>query len=502
MGCGTDIAYLHGKNLMSILDAFLAQRFGNPKIIREERGLVPHCAAGTFYRNGIFFLGDSAGLANPLHGGGIFEARLSAKLAVDAVEEFVAGRTEDPGRYYSKRIEKKIINSTHRWDAIVKRFLRSPTSRNKLWSLYQQDAQFRDALNNIYSYSTDHFRSFKTILERIFQKLQQEMEGAIRFYQKRINSELSSLFLQDTYLETLINYSLLGPGKRFRASLVCLMSEAMGVDVERALPTALSYELAHTASLVHDDIIDEASKRRGKPSVVVRYGIDGAIVSGDALIMRAYGILISGYRRDGLSKEDLIDLVECATRSGIKACNGELLDVKIGRAPEKYSVADYIRLVEQKTAALIEGPCEAAAILAGQKNMRSTLRSFGRYIGVAFQILDDAKDIFASEDASLKGRFADFRSGKPNLYIIFIMQKAPKEDRERLKKMLARGNLHEEDIKFLFQLCVETGVLNSVKQLFSDYLRKANKILDSLPDNDAKKRLRNLISAMGYWKNF
>ena len=113
---------------------------------------------------------------------------------------------------------------------------------------------------------------------------------------------------------------------------------------------------------------------------MAHFGLDGAIVSGDALIMKAYEISMSGYRRHSLSKDDLIDLVECATRSGLEACRGELFDVKIGRQPEKYSVADYIRLVEQKTASLIEGPCEAPAILAGQKNMRSAARLFGRYL--------------------------------------------------------------------------------------------------------------------------
>ena len=502
VGCSTDLEYLRGKNLISILDAFLAQRFKTPKIIRKEGALIPHCAPSTFYQNGVFLLGDSAGLANPLHGGGIFEARFSAKLAAEAVEDFFAGRTKDPGTYYSRRIENKIINKTHRWDAIIRRAFISPNSWKKLWGLSQQDAQFRDAISILYSYSTDHFMAFRVIIERVFQKLQQEMEETIRSYQKRINSELNSLFPQDTNLARLINYSLIGPGKRLRSSLVCLMCEALGVDAERALPTALSYELAHTASLVHDDIIDEAHKRRGKPSVVARYGLDGAIVSGDALIMKAYEIGISGYRQDSLPKEDLIDLVECATRSGIKACRGELLDVKIGRKPEKYSVADYIGLVEQKTAALIEGPCEAAAILAGQKNMRSATRSFGRNIGIAFQILDDAKDIFASEEASLKGRFADFRSRKPNLYIISMMQKAQKKDRVKLKKLMGRESFNESSIKYLFQLCEVTDTLNSVKQLFDDYLLKAEKELENLPDSDAKKRLRNLINAMGYWKNF
>ena len=501
VGGGTDVEYLRGKNLVSIVDAFVAQQFGAPKIIRKEGGLIPHCAAATFSQNGVFLLGDSAGLANPLHGGGILEARLSGKFAAQAVEEYLAGRMEDPGSHYSGCITKNIINNTHRWDAIIRRVLISPTPRKKLWSLAQEDPQFREALNIVYSYGSGHFKPFRIILERVFQKLQQEMEEAIRPYQDRINSELNSLFPQDSSLDRLINYSLLGPGKRLRASLVFLMCEALGVDGTRAMPAALSYELAHTASLVHDDIIDEAHKRRGKASVVAQFGMDGAIVSGDALIMKAYEISMSRYRRDELSKEDLIDLVECATRTGLKACHGELLDVKIGREPEKYSVAAYIRLVEQKTASLIEGPCEAAAILAGKKEMRSVTRLFGRYLGIAFQILDDAKDIFASEDSSLKGRFADFRNGKPNLYIISLMKKAREEDRSRLKNLLARGNLCEEDIQFIYRICDDTGVFNSVKRILGSYLRKANNMLDNLPESLAKTRLGSLIDAMGYWKD-
>jgi geranylgeranyl reductase family protein len=502
VGCGEEVGYLRGKNLMGMLDSFVAARFGSPKVTRIERGLIPFCPARPFHRNGVFLLGDSAGLANPFHGGGIFEARLSGKLAAEAVKAYFTHETEDPGRDYAERIENEIIGSGHRWDDRIKRIFLSPVGRRKLWALGAQDEQVREALGQLYASAVNHLAPFRTIMERVFQRMQQEMEETIRPYQARINRGLSSLLPQDTPLDRIMSYSLLGEGKRLRASLVCLMTEALGGEVEKAMPTALSYELAHTASLVHDDIIDKAKKRRGKPSVVSRYGLDGAIVSGDALLIKAFEVLITGYRDADLSKERLTDLVDCGTRSGIMACQGELLDGEMGKAPEKYTVADYIRLVGLKTAALIEGPCEAAAILAGREEVRSAVRSFGRHLGIAFQILDDAKDLLASEEASLKGRFADFRNGKPNLYLIWILRKVEEADRNRLKKLLARGRFHEEDIEFVFRLSDETGVFDSAKRLFMSYLGKAGSVLEGFPEGIGKKRLCDLVEAMGYWTNF
>ena len=501
VGCGKKRENKCGNQLMSILDAFVTQQFVNPKILHKEGGLVPCFAASTFCQNGVFLLGDSAGLANPLHGGGILEARLSAKLAARAIMEFYAGSLEDPCSYYCRSIKKEIIDHTHRWDAIIAPMLHSSIQRKKLWNLSLLDSQLRFSLSIIFSPDIDHFKSYRIILERVFKKLQQEMEETFQPYQRRINGVLDSLFQNDTPLNDVINYTLLSPGKRLRASLVCAMSEALGAEVEKAIPAAISYELAHTASLVHDDIIDKAILRRGKESVVKRYGVEGAIVSGDGLLIKSFEYLVKGHRGDDLSKEDLVDLVECGTCSGIKACQGELLDVKIGKEPEKYSVGDYIRLVEQKTAALIEGPCQAAAIIAGRKEMRSTVALFGRYIGIAFQILDDAKDIFASEESSLKGRFADIRNRKPNLYIISMLRRANKEDRVRLENMLEKGDLCEEDIQFIFRACDDTGVFYSVKKLFGSYLRRADNLLNRLADSDAKARLRKLIDAMAYWKD-
>jgi geranylgeranyl pyrophosphate synthase len=501
VGCGLAVEDLGRKNLHGILNTFVEKQFGAPSVFRREWGFIPFFAPDIRYGQNIFFLGDSAGLANPLHGGGIFEARLSGKHAAEAVLQHHRDRAVAPGPLYCKHIEADILEYSNIWDAQMKRLLAAPAGRKKFWELSIADQDVRDAVGFFFSSSESHFVALKSIIEKVFQAMQEQLEKIIRPYRDLIDCQLSGLFKQQNVLNDLVNYSLLAPGKRLRSALVLLMTEIFGGEISRALPAAVSYELAHTASLVHDDVIDKAEKRRGQHSVVSRFGVDSAIVSGDALLIKAYEI-ISQYRNINLSKDDLIDLITVASRSGIMACQGELLDGTMGGAPEQRSVADYIGLVRLKTAALIEGPCEAAAILAGHAELRKTAGMFGRFLGIAFQILDDSKDIFSCETSTLKGRFADFINGKPNIYILWMLKKACGEDLNRLHHILTRGEFEDNDIMFLYKLGEVSGVFKRVKRLCRAYLRKAAGILEGFPDGQGKRKLSGLLEAIGFWTHF
>jgi len=394
----------------------------------------------------------------------------------------------------------EIIGHSHLWDNQIKRLLMSPAGKERLWDMAAADGAVREALSGLFCSSESHFDPVKKIFEKVFGKMRSELESIVEPYRKIINGRMETLVEPGSALNDMINYSIISPGKRLRSSIVLIMVETFDGDREKALPAALSYELAHIASLVHDDVIDSAEIRWARQTVLRRFGMDGAIVSGDALILMAFDML-RAYGQTDISRDDLLDTILCATASGIRACRGELLDVAMGKNLEECSIEDYIKLVRQKTAALIEAPCEAGAILAGQPRWRPAAAEFGLNLGIAFQILDDSKDIFASESSSLKGRYNDLKNNKPNLYIIGLLHKARGKDRVRLKALLQNGSPEDEDVRFLYSLCESTGVLNHSKQLCRDYLGRADRISDDFPEGNGKETLKKIISTMGIWSD-
>lgn len=500
VGCGEELAYLKKKNLLAILDEFIANHFGAVTTVRTEKGFIPSFAVEKRSHQNVFLLGDSAGLANPLQGGGICEARISGKLAAEAVIEYLKDSSTDWNGQYSDRIDSEIIDHSHRWDGQVKRLLMSPEGKEELWDMAIAEGAVRDALGLFFTSPGSHFEPVKSIFENLFARLGRDLEAIIEPYRKIIDKRMAVLLDPETALGKVIDYSLVSPGKRLRSSLVLIMVETFGGDRDMGMPAALSYELAHTASLVHDDVIDNAEMRRGRETVLNRYGMDGAIVSGDALLLMAFEMLNS-YKPTDLSRDDLIDIIVCATRSGLNACHGELLDGVIGKDLVNCEIDDYIELVRQKTASLIEGPCEAGAILAGCPQWRESAAEFGLNLGIAFQILDDSKDIFSCESSSLKGRFADMINERPNLYLIWLLKETKGKERDRLKALLRKRKPDGDEIRFLFGLCEKTEVLSRAKELCRVYLDRAARILDRFPDGSGKERLREIISTMGIWSD-
>lgn len=335
------------------------------------------------------------------------------------------------------------------------------------------------------------------MFESQFQSLQDNIERIIKPYQQECDVRLGQLFTGDTLLDKVVSYSLKAPGKRLRSVLHLIMVEALSGDKDKAMAGALCYEMAHTASLVHDDIIDNARMRRGKPPAFQRFGLDAAIVSGDALLIRAF-MMMEELRDTNVSREELLDIIQCTSRMGLRACHGQLLDGQLGDAPD-ISVRQYLEMITCKTASLIEGPCESAAIFAGRKDLREQAAQFGRSLGIAFQILDDAKDVYSCESTSLKGRFTDLINNKPNIFLIWVLKKAEPESKARVHEIMSGHQPGPRDIEFLFQLFETSGVLNNVIRLYGFYLKKADQAADSLPGSAGRDKLKEIVSAMASW---
>tara|TARA_B100000945_G_scaffold97650_2_gene76432 strand:- start:6092 stop:7075 length:984 start_codon:yes stop_codon:yes gene_type:complete len=273
---------------------------------------------------------------------------------------------------------------------------------------------------------------------------------------------------------------LLGGGKRYRPILVITSYKASGgFDYREALDLALSSELIHTATLVHDDVYDQSKMRRGKPTIHSSHGISHAIIAGDYLFSLGFEF---GAKYD----ERVIGRVRdsCA---GI--ASGEILQFEhihdLNTRPE-----DYYAIIDGKTAGPFASGCSSAAMVAGaSEEVVDSLWGYGMELGRAFQLVDDILDLEGDERIG-KPRGADVHEGKMTLPIIYALTMLHGEDREHLEDVLTNfGNdrLHE-----LVQLLERAGSFEYSRVLISNHVGRALEHLESLPETEEKALLSEM----------
>lgn len=297
--------------------------------------------------------------------------------------------------------------------------------------------------------------------------------------QKAMGQELA--FLED-YLrgcisseDALIQKSALGlieaGGKRLRPALSYLAARLWGAKKEDLLPLLAALELIHTGSLVHDDIIDKAALRRGRPTVSFLHGEQAALYVGDYLIGRAME-LVAVYR----SEPVYLSL----NRTILQMCRGELKQERdFFRLEQGY--LDYLTRIRCKTALLFAGSCECGALLAGAVEARvAALKRWGYNIGMAFQMIDDLLDLTAAAEKLGKPTGNDLRQGNLSWAVLYALRSEAGARLSELIRQLAKG--HDEALPEALALVRDSGGLAAAAELAGRYLDKANIELPKLPD--------------------
>jgi octaprenyl-diphosphate synthase len=222
-------------------------------------------------------------------------------------------------------------------------------------------------------------------------------------------------------------YKALPKGKRLRAKLVLIIAK----NSQSAIKLATVVEMIHSASLLHDDVIDNATLRRGKVSINKRFGTKTAIMFGDILYSKAFFELVDIDKR----------VAKIISNAVTQLSLGERLDVVLS---EKFNTDKklYLKMIYQKTASLIEASAEASAILAGKK--REIYRLYGKNLGLAFQMIDDLLDITQSSQILGKPAMHDFEEGKVTLPYIYLYEQLNEKDRAKLISMYKKDLTKEE----------------------------------------------------------
>lgn len=275
----------------------------------------------------------------------------------------------------------------------------------------------------------------------------------------------------------------LSGGKRFRPAVLLLSAEACGYRGPRRVVMAVVTEYMHTATLLHDDVVDGGVVRRGRPSANVVFGNSVSILVGDFLFARASQLM---------TDDGDIDVLGIYARTLVSLSEGEVLQLMKSADPG-ISENDYLRVVFHKTASLIAAASETGAVLAGAgAALRRRMFEFGKAVGIAFQLVDDILDYTGSEKVLGKRPHQDLREGKITLPLIHALRTAGAADRAKARTILSGKELSERDVAFLARLVENNGGIGYAARRATAYVGRGKRLLSGLPDTTARTALASL----------
>ncbi len=281
-------------------------------------------------------------------------------------------------------------------------------------------------------------------------------------------------------LEEICAYAMTAPGKLFRPILLLESALAVGGRVADVLPAAVGTECGHVASLIHDDIIDKDVTRRGRDAVYRKFGVDNAIVAGDALIFQLF-LCLAECRRTGVAADRIVSALEIVARSGVDLCRGQTLEAEITEKALR-DIETYILMIRMKTGALFSGACQSGAILGGgSPESVKALGIYGDHLGIAFQIYDDLLAYVSDGTTTGKPVMSDIHNRRPTLPIILAYQTATPEDVALLDTVFAGGLDDDEALRAVTEVLGRTDAVERSADAARTHSHVARQALAELP---------------------
>jgi octaprenyl-diphosphate synthase len=312
-------------------------------------------------------------------------------------------------------------------------------------------------------------------VDEIMQPIQSEMtEFEVRFRQ--------SMKSKVPLLDKITHYIIRRKGKQMRPMFIFLTAKMLGEMNDRSYDAASLVELLHTATLVHDDVVDDANERRGFFSVNALWKNKIAVLVGDYMLSRV--LLLSIEKKN-------VRLLEVVARAVREMSEGELLQIEKARRLD-ITEEVYFEVIRQKTASLIATCCEAGAISVDREDMSERMRKFGELVGLAFQIKDDIFDYGTSGNIG-KPTGLDIRERKMTLPLIYTLNTAPKEVRKELINIVKNKNEQTKQVRRAVELVIQYGGIEYAHSKMLELKAQALDLLTDIPDSAAKQSLIGLV---------
>ena len=263
-------------------------------------------------------------------------------------------------------------------------------------------------------------------------------------------------------------------GKRLRPYMVIKSCQILDGSISKAMPAASAVEMIHNFSLVHDDIMDNDEMRHGVPTTHKMFGKTLAILAGDVLFSKAYEVISN----TKLTGDVTAQLVSRLAKACVDICEGQWLDVSMGQEKRIPTQKEYIAMISKKTAALFDVSCSMGAICAtkNQKDI-TNLSSFGRNLGIAFQITDDLIGVMGEPKLTKKPVGNDLREGKKSLPILLAIKSAKGKDKKSILKVFGNSKATKQDMKKAVDVIRNLGIEENVRNQALKYAEKAQKSL-------------------------
>ena len=309
----------------------------------------------------------------------------------------------------------------------------------------------------------------------ILDPIQLEMsEFEVRF-QKSMQSKVP-------LLDKITHYIVKRKGKQMRPMFVFLTSKMLGEITDKTFDAASLVELLHTATLVHDDVVDDANERRGFFSINAIWKNKIAVLVGDYMLSKVLLLSI---------EKNNVDLLHVVARAVREMSEGELLQIEKARDLD-ITEGIYFDVIRQKTASLIATCCEAGAIAANREDMRENMRKFGELVGLAFQIKDDIFD-YGSPGNIGKPSGIDIRERKMTLPLIYVINNVDSATKKELLNIVKNKNEQPKAVQRATTLVIENGGIDYAHKKMLELKKEALELLINIPDSAAKQALIGLV---------
>ena len=313
-----------------------------------------------------------------------------------------------------------------------------------------------------------------------------------------INNEILQLnWKREPYgLYEPIEYTLAAGGKRVRPQLAMIACELFDGKAEEIAPAAMALEVFHNFTLLHDDVMDHALVRRGRPTVHIKWNENTAILSGDQMLIEAYKLL------SGVPADKLPTILQLFNKMATEICEGQQYDVDFENQ-ESVALDDYLKMIRLKTAVLLATALKMGSYIAGANaEQQEMLYEFGINIGLAFQIQDDILDVWGNPETFGKAVGGDISCNKKTFVALTAMQLADTDTRTALEQWFAQTLTdNTEKIAAVKALYEQVGTRTLCEETVEQYTAQALHLLDQLPQNQATEQLRQLANKLNARKN-